>query len=46
MYNNRIYIFLKNIWPNVYRIINNWFSFLLRLLKQTMHIAMRQIKPN
>lgn len=45
MYNNSIYIFLKNIWPNVYRHINNWFSFLLRLLKQTIGIAVKQIKP-
>ncbi|MBI3984420.1 MAG: hypothetical protein HY344_00545 [Candidatus Levybacteria bacterium] len=45
MNQSRIYIFLKNIWPSIYRTINNWFSFLLRVLKQAAHIAMRQIRP-
>lgn len=39
-------IFLKNIWPKIYRIINNIFFFLLRVLKGTVKIAKDQIKQN
>lgn len=36
--------FLIQIWPTVYRIINGIFYFLLSLIKQTVNLAIKQIK--
>lgn len=41
---NRLKIFLINIWPAIYRIINGFLYFLLSLVKAIVKIAVSQIK--
>lgn len=35
---------LYNVWPSIYRFINSNFSLLLRIIKNTLKEAIRQIK--
>jgi hypothetical protein len=44
MEENRVKIFLKQIWPTVYRIINSTLYFLITLIKSTVSLAIKQIK--
>ncbi len=37
-------IFLINIWPKVYRIINGFLYFLLNLIRAIVKIAINQLK--
>lgn len=40
----KLKVFLINIWPTINRIINNFVSFILRVIKAGVRIALRQIK--
>ncbi len=44
MEENRVKIFLMQIWPAVYRIINGIFYFLINLIKSTVSLAIKQIR--
>ncbi len=44
MEENRVKIFFKQIWPTVYRIINNIFYFLITLIKSIVSLAIKQIR--
>lgn len=37
-------IFLVNIWPKVYRLINTFLYFLLTLIRAIVKIALNQLK--
>ena len=39
-------IFLRKIWPTVYRIINTIFLFLVSLIRTFVRLALRQIKDS
>jgi len=41
---NPIIVFLKKIWPTVYRIINSFFYFLITLIKKIITLSIKQIK--
>jgi len=44
MEENRVKVFLIRIWPAIYRIINGVAFFLITLLKNTVSMAIRQIR--
>lgn len=41
---NRFVIFLKEIWPTVYRGINSFLYFLFGILKTGVKVAIQQLK--
>lgn len=41
---NRVIIFLKQIWPTVYRIINQGLYLIITGLKNSIRMAYQQIK--
>ncbi len=42
----KLFAYLKAVWPTVYRLINDGLYFLLRLLKSTIHDMIEQLKGN
>jgi len=44
MQENRVKVFLIQIWPAVYRIINSTAYFLINLLKNIVSMAIKQIR--
>ncbi len=37
-------VFLVNIWPNIYRLINSFLYFLLTVVRAIVKIALNQLK--